>query len=163
MTAPRLALPVSADWRAAVARLATAFGLPVPEYLARAELDDPAVRTFQCGSCERPMAIAGRYPPQPLRDPGDPYRIAYSIRVFEEGLVEVHGLDGDKTGYFCRACAKVWLEPLGRILGLLAPRELDSMGEHNEAMGHASNFLRNLFKPKVGPGGEPPKQLPPGK
>ena len=138
-------IPVSADWVAAFERLAAAHGLKPDEFLALAELTRPGPVDFVCGSCERPLQAVGRFPRVSLRQPGDPFALRYSLRLFDSGVLEVHGLEGDETGYFCEGCAKTWMEPMGRIFRLLAPRELAAMGAASGAVGRAIEFIGGLF------------------
>lgn len=143
-------IPVTPAWREAIARLAAASGVSVPVFLARAEIDEPAPLKFICGACERPIELIGHYPAPPVREANDPLGVRMSLRIFEGGLLEVHGLDQDdpEPSFFCPGCAKHYLEPVGRVLAMLAPDEAEAMGEHNKVMGSVMGFVRGLLSKK---------------
>ena len=124
-------------------------GLPVADFLGLAELDLPEPRLYECGSCGMPVQVVGRYPAIPRRRENDPYAIRYSLRLFDSGLAEVYGLDGETAGYFCAGCAKVVLEPAARWLAFLTPKEADAMGERDGTLSRMTGFIRRLWNPRA--------------
>lgn len=154
---------VSAEWRASLERLAAHNGVSLEEWLRRAEVLSISTRTFHCGKCDRDFELTGRWPALPIRPPGDAYKAATCLRVFESGLTEVYGLDGEQTGYFCPGCAKMLLEPAFRILRMLNPSDAVAVAAHNSFIGKAMGFMRGLFGGRELPAkdAEAQKALPP--